>query len=235
MKKVNVIMISICLLFAINTYGQKNKNNTKKPMTNKSDSISYVLGQEVGGYYLSQEILVDSDQFMQGFVDAFKKTSAIDQATKEKIIQQFQMEQQAKQQAKTAQKSGENKAKGTAFLENNKKNADVVTTPSGLQYKVVKQGAGEHPKATDVVKVHYHGTLIDGTVFDSSVQRNEPATFPLNRVIPGWTEGVQLMTPGSKFTFYIPSNLAYGDRETGAIAPGSTLIFEVELLEINPK
>lgn len=235
MKKVNVIMISICLLFAINTYGQKNKNNTKKPMTNKSDSISYVLGQEVGGYYLSQEILVDSDQFMQGFVDAFNKTSAIDQATKEKIIQLFQMEQQAKQKAKTAQKSGENLAKGTAFLENNKKNTDVVTTPSGLQYKIVKQGQGEHPKATDVVKVHYHGTLIDGTVFDSSVQRNEPATFPLNRVIPGWTEGVQLMTPGSKYIFYIPSNLAYGDRETGAIAPGSTLIFEVELLEINPK
>ncbi len=235
MKKVNVIMISICLLFAINTYGQKNKNNTKKPMTNKTDSISYVLGQEVGGYYLSQEIMVNTDEFMQGFIDAFKKISAIDQATKEKLIQQFQMEQQAKHQAKSAQKSGENKAKGAAFLENNKKNADVVTTPSGLQYKIVKQGQGEHPKATDKVKVHYHGTLIDGTVFDSSVQRGEPISFGLNQVIRGWTEGVQLMTPGSKFIFYIPSELAYGDRETGAIAPGSTLIFEVELFEINPK
>lgn len=235
MKKVNVIMISICLLFAINTYGQKNKNNTKKPMTNKTDSISYVLGQEVGGYYLSQEIMVNTDEFMQGFIDAFKKISAIDQATKEKLIQQFQMEQQAKHQAKSAQKSGENKAKGAAFLENNKKNADVVTTPSGLQYKIVKQGQGEHPKATDKVKVHYHGTLIDGTVFDSSVQRGEPISFGLNQVIRGWTEGVQLMTPGSKFIFYIPSELAYGDRETGSIAPGSTLIFEVELFEINPK
>ncbi len=235
MKKVNVIMISICLLFAINTYGQKNNNNTKKPMTNKTDSISYVLGQEVGGYYLSQEIMVNTDEFMQGFIDAFKKISAIDQATKEKLIQQFQMEQQAKHQAKTAQKSGENKAKGAAFLENNKKNADVVTTPSGLQYKIVKQGQGEHPKATDKVKVHYHGTLIDGTVFDSSVQRGEPISFGLNQVIRGWTEGVQLMTPGSKFIFYIPSELAYGDRETGSIAPGSTLIFEVELFEINPK
>jgi FKBP-type peptidyl-prolyl cis-trans isomerase len=104
-----------------------------------------------------------------------------------------------------------------------------------LQYKIVKQGVGEHPKATDKVKVHYHGTLIDGTVFDSSVQRGEPISFGLNQVIPGWTEGVQLMNPGAKFIFYIPSNLAYGDREAGAIAPGSTLIFEVELFEINPK
>lgn len=228
-------MISVCMLFASNIYGQKKDNNKQKPMTTKTDSISYVLGQEVGGYYLSQEIIVNIDEFTQGFKDAFNKISAIEPATKERIIQQFQMEQQAKATAKSVEKSGANKAKGAAFLEANKKNAGVITTPTGLQYKITQDGNGVHPKAEDVVKVHYHGTLIDGTVFDSSVQRNEPATFPLNRVIPGWTEGVQLMTVGSKFTFYIPSNLAYGDRETGSIAPGSTLIFDVELIEINPK
>jgi len=204
-------------------------------MVTKTDSISYVLGQEVGGYYLSQEIAIDSNEFVQGFLDALNKKSIIDPAVKEKVIQQFQMEQQAKQQAKSAQKSAESKAKGAAFLAENKKKEGVITTPTGLQYKIIKYASEEHPKATDVVKVHYHGTLIDGTVFDSSVERKEPATFPLNRVIPGWTEGVQLMTLGSKYIFYIPSNLAYGDREAGSIPPGSTLIFEVELLEINPK
>ena len=235
MKKINLIILSALVLVSVSTFGQKTEINTTKPMTTKSDSISYVLGQEVGGYYLSQDIAVQIDEFMKGFIDAFNKNSAIDPATKDKIIQQFQAEQQAKMQAKNAQKSAENKAKGAAFLEANKKKEGVITTPSGLQYKIIKQGTGVNPKATDVVKVHYHGTLIDGTVFDSSVQRNEPATFPLNRVIPGWTEGVQLMKPGAKFIFYIPSNLAYGDRDSGAIAPGSTLIFEVELFEINPK
>lgn len=237
MKRINVITISICLLLLTNmSCNNKYKIiNKRKPMVTKTDSISYILGQEVGGYYLSQEIAIDSNEFVQGFLDALNKKSAIDPAVKEKVIQQFQMEQQSKQQAKAAQKAADNKAKGAAFLAENKKKEGVFTTPTGLQYKIVKQGNEEHPKATDVVKVHYHGTLIDGTVFDSSVQRNEPATFPLNRVIPGWTEGVQLMTKGSKYIFYIPSNLAYGDREAGAITPGSTLIFEVELLEINPK
>ena len=108
----------------------------------------------------------------------------------------------------------------------------VVETKSGLQYKVVTMGTGAKPSATDTVKVHYHGTLIDGTVFDSSVQRGEPIVFPLNQVIPGWTEGLQLMPVGSKFTFYIPQELAYGSHETGAIKPFSALVFEVELLGI---
>ena len=125
-----------------------------------------------------------------------------------------------------------NKEAGIAFLEANKAVEGVQVTESGLQYKVVKMGKGKKPSATDRVKVHYHGTLIDGKVFDSSVERGEPATFGLNQVIPGWTEGLQLMPVGSKFTFYIPSELAYGDRETGEIEPYSALIFEVELLSI---
>ena len=126
----------------------------------------------------------------------------------------------------------DNKIAGENFLEANKAVAGVKVTESGLQYKVTKMGKGKKPSATDKVKVHYHGTLIDGTVFDSSVERGEPIVFGLNQVIPGWTEGVQLMPVGSKFTFYIPQELAYGDRETGEIKPYSALIFEVELLGI---
>lgn len=130
--------------------------------------------------------------------------------------------------------SVENIEKGKAFLALNAKEEGVKTTESGLQYKVLQEGTGsKHPTATDKVKVHYHGTLIDGTVFDSSVNRGEPISFGLNQVIKGWTEGVQLMVVGEKTRFYIPSELAYGNRDMGVIAPGSVLIFDVELLGIN--
>jgi FKBP-type peptidyl-prolyl cis-trans isomerase len=123
---------------------------------------------------------------------------------------------------------------GAEFLADNASKEGVKTTPSGLQYKVVTEGTGKSPAATDLVKVHYRGTLLDGTEFDSSYKRNSPAEFPLNRVIPGWTEGVQLMKEGGKSIFYIPSNLAYGERGTpgGPIGPNQTLIFEIELLEV---
>jgi len=128
----------------------------------------------------------------------------------------------------------ENKQKGAEFLAANGKLEGVITTDSGLQYKVLQPGTGQqHPKATDTVTVHYHGTLIDGTVFDSSVERGQPIEFGLHQVIRGWTEGLQLMTVGSKYRLFIPSELAYGNRKTGSIAPGSTLIFDVELLAIN--
>ncbi len=130
-------------------------------------------------------------------------------------------------------KAEKNLQDGLAFLEENKKNENVVVLESGLQYEILKEGEGAQPTATSSVTCHYHGTTIDGRIFDSSVQRGTPATFPLNRVIPGWTEGVQLMKLGSKFRFFIPSPLAYGDRQVGSdIAPNSTLIFEVELLGI---
>ena len=128
----------------------------------------------------------------------------------------------------------ENKQKGADFLEANKDAVDVITTASGLQYLVLEQGTGQqHPEARDTVKVHYHGTLLDGTVFDSSVERGEPIEFGLGQVIKGWTEGLQLMVVGQKTRLFIPSELAYGNRSAGAIKPGSTLIFDVELLEIN--
>jgi len=129
--------------------------------------------------------------------------------------------------------AAENLAIAESFLIENKANVDIVQTASGLQYQVLKKGEGsEHPSASSTVKVHYHGTLLDGTVFDSSVDRGEPISFPLNQVIKGWTEGVQLMVVGDKFKFFIPSELAYGNRATGKISSGSLLIFEVELLEI---
>ncbi|WP_116474777.1 FKBP-type peptidyl-prolyl cis-trans isomerase [Zobellella maritima] len=127
----------------------------------------------------------------------------------------------------------ENIAAGNAFLAQNKTNEDVLTTASGLQYQILTKGEGSvHPSAGSTVTVHYHGTLLDGTVFDSSVERNDPVSFPLNRVIRGWTEGVQLMVVGDKLKFFIPSKLAYGNRAAGTIKPGSLLVFEVELLEI---
>ncbi|MBR1564945.1 MAG: FKBP-type peptidyl-prolyl cis-trans isomerase [Paludibacteraceae bacterium] len=129
-------------------------------------------------------------------------------------------------------KYGDTQAEGELFLEENKKKEGVITTESGLQYEVLKQGKGKKPAATDKVRVHYHGTLIDGTVFDSSVDRGEPAEFYLNQVIAGWTEGLQLMPEGSKYKFYIPQELGYGSRAAGQIPPFSTLIFEVELLKI---
>lgn len=127
----------------------------------------------------------------------------------------------------------ENITLGNEFLASNKEDPEVQVTASGLQYKVLNKGEGDvHPSASATVKVHYHGTLLDGSVFDSSVDRNEPISFPLNRVIRGWTEGVQLMVVGDKFRFFIPSRLAYGNSPAGAIEPGSLLIFEVELLAI---
>ena len=130
--------------------------------------------------------------------------------------------------------AAENIKTGEDFLLANTSEEGVMTTPSGLQYKVLHEGAGsEHPSSTDKVTVHYHGTLIDGTVFDSSIERGEPITFGLNQVIPGWTEGVQLMVVGEKTRFFIPSKLAYGDRAAGKIKPGSSLIFDVELISIN--
>lgn len=131
-------------------------------------------------------------------------------------------------------KAKENTQQGQMYLDENSKNEGVISTASGLQYKVLETGTGNvHPTATDKVKVHYHGTLIDGTVFDSSVDRGEPISFGLNQVIAGWTEGLQLMVEGEKTRLFIPSKLAYGDRAAGKIQPGSTLIFDVELLGIN--
>ena len=216
----------ICLMATF--IGISTNIKAQETMT-QEERISYALGANIGESFKQQDIDVVMDKFIQGFTDGKAGQNKFSQAEMEQVFQEFQKMMQTKQNSVM----DEEKAKGAAFLAENKKKDGVIETPSGLQYKVVKMGTGAKPSATDRVKVHYHGTLIDGTVFDSSVERGQPITFGLNQVIAGWTEGVQLMPVGSKFIFYIPSNLAYGDRAAGdKIKPGSTLIFEVELLDI---
>ena len=151
----------------------------------------------------------------------------------QQTMQKFQATMEEKANAEAQKAASENSEKGKAYLAENAKKEGVKVTASGLQYEVIKEGTGKKPAATDTVSVHYEGTLINGQVFDSSIRRGQPVEFPLNRVIPGWTEGVQLMSVGSKYRFVIPSNLAYGEHGAGgAIGPNETLIFEVELLDI---
>ncbi len=197
-------------------------------MNNEKDSLSYALGVLMGGSLKGQGFDLDQNAFSSAFFSAEAGEELLmDEATANAIVQTFQQE--------AAGKKGElNRKEGEAFLAENGKRSEVTTTESGLQYEVLTEGTGESPLATDQVTVHYTGTLLDGTVFDSSVERGQPATFGLNQVIRGWTEGVQLMKEGAKYRFYIPSELAYGERGAGAdIGPGSTLIFDVELITIN--
>jgi len=200
---------------------------------------SYAMGASVGqiieGKIANQkEVGIEYDQnlLVKGFIAALQGQSQLDKKEIQSITRAVEILVREKQIELKVQMGDENKAKGLAFLTNNAKRAGIIVTDSGLQYEVLKNGEGSKPKATDTVKVNYLGTLLDGTEFDSSYARNKPASFPLNRVIKGWTEGVQLMNVGAKYKFYVPSGLAYGARSTGKITSHSTLIFEVELLEI---
>jgi FKBP-type peptidyl-prolyl cis-trans isomerase FklB len=199
------------------------------------EKVAYGVGLGLGRNLAADDIQLDLNWLVKGVQDGMDKTSKplLTDEEYQATMNEFQKQMQVKQQA-AAQAAGEkNKADGAAFLAANAKKQGVVTTKSGLQYQVIKRGTGATPKATDTVKVHYHGTLLDGTVFDSSVQREEPAQFPVNRVIPGWTEALQLMKVGDKFRLFIPSNLAYGERGAGGdIGPNATLVFDVELLDI---
>ena len=200
------------------------------------DKLSYALGLGIG-QQLKQMGLKDSlkvEDFAQSITDVLNDNELkISNAEAQTLVNSYFQEMEEKMQKENAEKGKKALEEGRVFLENNGKRAEVTTTKSGLQYEVLKEGNGKHPKATDKVRCHYEGTLIDGTVFDSSYQRNEPAVFGLNQVITGWTEGVQLMGEGAKFRFYIPYLLAYGEAGAGAsIPPFSTLIFDVELLEV---
>ncbi len=199
---------------------------------------SYGIGLNFGRSLKGDGVELDVERFMAGLKAAYGDGEPeLTDAQIRVAMQAFQLQVREAQRAKAEADAKKNAEEGEKFLAANAKKKGVKTTKSGLQYKVVEEGTGASPKATDVVKVHYHGTLIDGTVFDSSVERESPATFPLNRVISGWTEGLQLMKVGGKTTFYIPSELAYGKnpRPGGPIGPNSALVFEVELLEIIPK
>ena len=192
---------------------------------------SYALGHQIGtGARKQYENALDSDAVVQGLLDGLAERSS-KLSTEETEAAQSRLADIVTESRNVAARA--TIAAGKAFLDENGKREGVVTTDSGLQYEVMTEGSGANPEATDTVVTHYHGTLLDGTVFDSSVERGQPAEFPLNRVIKGWTEALQLMSPGAKYRLYLPPELAYGERGAGqSIGPNATLIFEVELLEI---
>ena len=199
------------------------------------DKLSYALGIGIGSQLAGMGAKeLNIDDFAQAIKDVISGSELkVDNAEAQTLVQNFFQEQEAKQQAAAAEAGKAAKAAGEAFLAENGKKDGIVTLPSGLQYQVLKEGDGKKPSATDQVVCHYEGTLIDGTVFDSSYKRNQPATFGLNQVIAGWTEGVQLMQEGAKYRFFIPYNLAYGERGAGAqIPPFAALVFDVELIEV---
>ena len=194
---------------------------------------SYCVGTDIGSSLKRQELDLDSAALAAGLADAFAGKMALTDAEIRDTLNEFKTSLSAKMEAKAKLAGVENLKKGGEYMTANGKKAGVKTTPSGLQYKVIKSGSGKSPTTTDTVKVHYHGTLVDGTIFDSSVDRGEPVTFPVSGVIPGWTEALQLMKPGDKWQLAIPPTLAYGEQGPGGkIGPNSTLIFDVELLEI---
>ena len=199
------------------------------------DQLSYALGLGIGHQLLQMNAEgLNIDDFAQAIKDVMTGGELkMKEAEAQQMVQQFFAEQEALQQAANAEKGKAAKAEGEQFLAENAKKEGVKTTASGLQYQVLREGNGKQPKITDQVECHYEGTLIDGTKFDSSYDRGQTATFPLNQVIAGWTEGLQLMHEGAKYRFFIPYQLAYGERGAGAsIPPYAALIFDVELVAV---
>ena len=199
------------------------------------DKVSYALGLGIGRQLSDMGAKnLNIDDFAQAIKDVISgaKPQISDQEA-QTIVQNFFAEQEKQQRAAAAERFKDSKDAGEKYMEENTRKEGVVTLPSGLQYKVMKEGNGRKPKATDQVKCHYEGMLIDGTLFDSSIQRGEPATFPLNGVIAGWTEGLQLMQEGAKYRFFIPYHLGYGEQGAGqSIPPFAALIFDVELIAV---
>jgi FKBP-type peptidyl-prolyl cis-trans isomerase FklB len=203
----------------------------------QEDKFSYAIGMKMGANFKKQSVPVDANILARGVKDALAGgTTLLTDEEAQAAIMEVQKQMQAKQQEKLKEAGDANKKEGEAFLAANKGKEGVVTLPSGLQYKILKEGAGPKPTASDSVVCNYRGTLINGAEFDSSYKRGQPATFPVSGVIKGWTEALQLMAVGSKWQLFIPSELAYGERGAGTdIGPSSTLIFEVELLSIEDK
>ena len=229
-----IIAMACFGLFSVQACSQSPEKGAPMELKTQKDKASYSIGVSIGKNLKDQKVEIQTDILVKGLLDAY--TGAKTQLTEKEmgeVLTAFQQEIMAKAQEEASKKGDENKKKGEKFLAENKSKPGVKTTASGLQYSVISEGTGPKPTASSTVKVHYTGKLIDGTTFDSSVDRGEPVEFPLNGVIKGWTEGVQLMSKGAKYKFYIPSDLAYGDRGAGnAIGPNETLVFEVELLDI---
>jgi FKBP-type peptidyl-prolyl cis-trans isomerase len=233
---ITLIVVAVAALAAgyfigSSTTGLKSENQIT--LTNQNDSLNYFLGLNMG-YSLGQAPWdVDAGLVSSGITQVLDDSSMYNQMTADAIFRQLNIALSEVESRKAENEALENLEKGAAFLEENGKREGVITTESGLQYEVITQGEGPIPGETANVTVHYEGTLIDGEVFDSSYESGEPVSFGLNGVIPGWTEGLQLMPVGSTYKFYIPSNLGYGARSTGPIPGNSVLIFKVELLEIS--
>ena len=225
MKKYIKIALVVSVISSCQNLTQQKFNFNE---ANELEKVSYSIGINVATSIKSEGLdSINSFYISKGFQDVFEnKDLAINIEESNKIIGEYFNK---KQDAKNQRLAIDSKI----FLEQNKQKEGVMTTESGLQYLILSEGRGNNPTLNDNVTVHYHGTLIDGTIFDSSVDRKQPATFPLNGVIPGWQEALQMMSVGSKWKIFIPSELAYGESGAGAIGPNSTLIFEVELLSIN--
>ncbi len=243
MKFTKIIVLATVTMIIVSCQQKAIQVNTATFKT-VEDSISYAIGMQQGQQLLigMKQLEIDSvlnkEIIAQAFINAiFNESAQIDETKGRVLVQSFiqskMAAQQQKQEAKSLEENADVKTAGEEFLAENAKKQGVTVTPSGLQYEVIKMGKGPKPLAKNTVKVHYHGTLIDGTVFDSSVERGEPAEFGVTQVIAGWVEALQLMPVGSKWKLFIPQELAYGGRATGdKIKPYSTLIFEVELLGI---
>ncbi len=233
--KLFVIAVLCGSFFAMQACSQqKNKKADAPQLKNFTDSVSYSIGVQIGSNLKQQNIDINQEALVAAIKTAYAKgKTALTEEQVGAVLNKFQAQMMEKQQAESRKKGEENIKKGQDFLAQNGKKPGIKTTASGLQYEVIKEGDGKQPTAENTVTVHYTGTLTNGKKFDSSVDRGEPATFPLKGVIKGWTEGLQLMKIGAKYRFYIPAELGYGSNGAGAdIGPNEVLIFDVELLEI---
>ncbi len=236
-KQIITLIVVAVAAMAVGYFIGTGTSSSVKPesqitMKNQTDSLNYFLGLNWGYSVGEAPWEIDADLLASGLLQVLKDTSSFDFTTAQGIFRDLSMALSEVENKMAEEESFQSLEEGVAFLEENGKKENVITTESGLQYEVVTLGDGPMPTEASTVSVHYEGTLLDGTVFDSSYDSGEPISFPLGNVIPGWTEGLQLMPAGSTYKFYIPSNLAYGAREQGPIPANSTLIFKVELLEV---
>lgn len=229
-KQVFCLLCMLSVLFLQTPAFAADKNADE--LTTEQDKISYALGFNIGSN-IQENYSLNLEAFFKGVTDSKEGLNILSEEEMKKTLMAFQQKMRAKQMEAMKVKAEHNKAAGKAFLKENKEKQGVKTLASGLQYKIIKKGEGDSPKASDTVECHYKGTTIDGKEFDSSYKRGKPASFQVDGVIKGWGQALQLMKPGSKWMLYIPADLAYGDRGAGKlIEPGSTLIFEVELMGI---
>jgi len=201
-----------------------------------NDTISYILGSDVAANLKKSSVEINTDVFIKAFIKNLSETdTTFSKEARQKIMAGFQKELQVKQQTRMIEESKKNKLAGEAFLRDNKTREGIIELPGGLQYKIITLGTGKKPGPDDEVTVNYEGRLIDGTIFDSSYERKSSSTFPIEGVIKGWNEGLQLMNTGSVYEFYIPSDLAYGDKGFAKVPGGSVLIFKIELVSVKDK